>query len=34
MGNEAQRKTIDARLTVVAAESSLTHSGVIGRIIH
>jgi hypothetical protein len=30
--NEAQRKTIDARLTVVAAESSLTHSGVIGPV--
>ncbi len=30
--NEAQRKTIDARLTVVAAESSLTYSGVIGPV--
>ena len=30
--NEAQCKTIDARLTVVAAESSLTYGGVIGPV--
>jgi hypothetical protein len=32
LSNEAQCMTIDARLTVVAAESSLSYSGVIGPV--